>query len=101
MGGRGSNRLEPLGYPALAKLFARACDRAHMRVAWLTPHSLRHTHATRMWEAGMRELTLQRRLGHASPESTRMYTRISDRAVVDDYRRALGLGETGSSLSQP
>ncbi len=101
VGGRGSNRLEPLGYPALAKLFARACDRAHMRVAWLTPHSLRHTHATRMWEAGMRELTLQRRLGHASPESTRMYTRISDRAVVDDYRRALGLGETGRSPAQP
>lgn len=93
VGGRGAHRLEPLGYPALAKLFARACERAHIRVAWLTPHSLRHTHATRMWEAGMRELTLQKRLGHASPESTRTYTRISDRAVVDDYRRALGLGD--------
>jgi hypothetical protein len=67
VGGRGAHRLEPLGYPALAKLFARACERAHIRVAWLTPHSLRHTHATRMWEAGMRELTLQKRLGHASP----------------------------------
>lgn len=98
VGGRGANRLEPLGYPALAKLFARACERAQIRVAWLTPHSLRHTHATRMWEAGMRELTLQRRLGHASPESTRMYTRISDRAVVDDYRRALGLGESSASV---
>jgi len=39
----------------------------------------------------MRELTLQKRLGHASPESTRMYTKVSDRAVVADYRRALGL----------
>jgi integrase len=44
-----------------------------------------------MWDAGMRELTLQKRLGHASPESTRMYTKVSDRAVVADYRRALGL----------
>jgi len=25
-----------------------------------------------MWEAGMRELSLQQRLGHASPESTRI-----------------------------
>jgi integrase len=98
VGGNGAHRLEPLGYQALAKLFARACDRAHIRVAWMTPHSLRHTHATRMWDAGMRELTLQRRLGHASPESTRMYTRVSDRAVVEDYRRAMGLGnETGTS----
>jgi integrase len=40
----------------------------------------------------MRELTLQKRLGHASVESTRIYTRISDPEVVADYRRALGLG---------
>ncbi|MCA0215576.1 MAG: tyrosine-type recombinase/integrase [Proteobacteria bacterium] len=100
VGGHGSHRFEPLSYPALAKLFARACERAHIRVAWVTPHSLRHTHATRMWEAGMRELTLQKRLGHASPESTRMYTRISDQAVVDDYRKALGLGDPGVTSSQ-
>lgn len=57
----------------------------------MTPHALRHTHATRMWEAGMRELTLQKRLGHASPESTKIYTRVSDAVVVTEYRRALGL----------
>jgi len=38
----------------------------------------------------MRELTLQKRLGHASPESTRLYTRVSDSTVVAEYRRALG-----------
>jgi hypothetical protein len=43
-----------------------------------------------MWEGGMRELTLQHRLGYASPESTRFYPRISDAAVAADYQRALG-----------
>jgi len=43
-----------------------------------------------MFEQGMRELTLQKRLGHASPESTRIYTRVSDPIVVEEYRRALG-----------
>jgi integrase/recombinase XerD len=38
----------------------------------------------------MRELTLQKRLGHASPESTRIYTQVSDQEVVAEYRRALG-----------
>jgi integrase/recombinase XerD len=90
VGGRGQRRHEPLSYAALAKLFRRACARAGLREPWMTPHSLRHTHATRMWEGGMRELTLQKRLGHASVESTRVYTRISDPAVVADYRRALG-----------
>ena len=54
-----------------------------------TPHALRHTHATAMWEGGMRELALQKRLGHASPESTRIYTRVSDEQVLTDYQRAL------------
>jgi hypothetical protein len=40
----------------------------------------------------MRELTLQRRLGHPSPEATRVvYTRVSNLIVVAEYRRALGL----------
>jgi len=43
-----------------------------------------------MWEGGMRELALQKRLGHASPESTRVYTQVSDPIVVAEYRRALG-----------
>jgi integrase len=44
-----------------------------------------------MWEGGMRELALQKRLGHASPESTRIYTRVSDPQVVAEYRQALGM----------
>jgi len=89
VGGRGARRLEPLGYDALVRMFARACARGGIREPWVTPHALRHTHATRMWEGGMRELSLQKRLGHASPESTRIYTRVSDPEVVADYRRAL------------
>lgn len=90
VGGNKARRCEPLSYGALARLFARAATRAGIREPWVTPHALRHTHATRMWEAGMRELTLQRRLGHASVESTRLYTRVSDREVAADYLRALG-----------
>jgi integrase/recombinase XerD len=51
------------------------------------------THATRMFEQGMRELTLQKRLGHASPVSTQIYTQVSDPVVVEEYRRALGKEE--------
>ena len=90
VGGHGHRRHEPLSYAALVKLFRRACARAGLLEPCMTPHSLRHTHATRMWEGGMRELTLQKRLGHASVESTRVYTHISDPVVVADYRRALG-----------
>ena len=90
IGGGGQRRLEALSYDGLVKMFTRATTRAGIRTPWVTPHACRHTHATAMWEGGMRELTLQKRLGHASPESTRIYTRVSDPAVVADYNRALG-----------
>jgi integrase len=100
IGGRGARRLEALSYDGLVRMFSRACARAGVREPWVTPHALRHTHATRMWEGGMRELTLQKRLGHASPESTRLYTRVSDPAVVADYHRALDvLGRSAKETS--
>jgi len=90
VGGKGKNRNRPLSYHDLVKLFQRRCERLKIRTPWMTLHALRHTHATRMWEGGMRELALQKRLGHASPESTRLYTRVSDATVVAEYKRALG-----------
>lgn len=89
VGGKRANRCEPLGYDAVVRLFARHMEALGMRAPDKTPHALRHTHATAMWEGGMRELALQKRLGHASPESTAIYTRISDDAVLADYVRAL------------
>ncbi|BAH50598.1 tyrosine-type recombinase/integrase [Rhodococcus opacus] len=89
VGGRGGRRCVPLSYAALVRMFARRLEALGLRTVDKTPHALRHTHATVMWEAGMRELALQRRLGHASPESTRIYTRVSDIQVRDEYAAAL------------
>lgn len=89
VGGSGPRRGEPLSYHAVVRGFARRLDRLGIRAPDKTPHALRHTHATAMWESGMRELALQRRLGHASPESTRIYTRVSDEQVVAEYAAAL------------
>ncbi len=41
----------------------------------------------------MRELTLQKRLGHASPESSGICASVSDTTVVAEYLRALGRPE--------
>jgi integrase len=89
VGGTSERRCDPLSYQALARGFARRLDRLGIRTPEKTPHALRHTHATAMWEAGMRELALQRRLGHASPESMRIYTGVSDEQILADYDAAL------------
>jgi integrase len=54
-----------------------------------------------MWESGMRELTLQKRLGHASPESTRIYTRVPDREVLADYEAATAAIAARSNEGRP
>lgn len=89
VGRQGARRCDPISYGALARMFLRRLDTLGLRSPDITPHALRHTHATPMWEGGMRELALQRRLGHASPESTRVYTRVSDSQVRDEYASAL------------
>jgi integrase/recombinase XerD len=89
VGGSGSRRFEPLSYQAVVRGFARRLDRLGIRTPDKTPHALRHTHATAMWEGGMRELALQKRLGHASPESIRIYAGVLDEQVLADYDAAL------------
>ena len=63
VGGTGPQRLEPLSYAALVRLFSRRLDALGLRAPDKTPHALRHTHATAMWEGGMRELALMRQAG--------------------------------------
>lgn len=87
--GKGQSATNALTYAALSKMFRRRCVDAGLDEPWITPHALRHTHATWLWESGMRELALQKRLGHVSFESTRTYTRVSDAAMLEDYQRAL------------
>lgn len=84
----GKRRGEPLSDEAWQRLFRRHAERLGIKTPWLTPHALRHTHATAMSDAGMGEFALQKRLGHASPESTRIYTRISDERVKREYQQA-------------
>lgn len=44
----GAQRAEPLSYAGFVRAFSRAAERAGIREPWVTPHALRHTHATKM-----------------------------------------------------
>lgn len=56
-----------LTYPAVRKLFARLSSQIGF---WLTPHMLRHTHATSLIKSGWDAAFVQKRLGHAHVETT-------------------------------
>jgi site-specific recombinase XerD len=60
-----------------------------------TLHSLRHTFASELLNAGMRLECLQQLLGHSSIEMTRRYARLTDKTREQEYFRAMGKIEGG------
>jgi integrase len=56
----------------------------------VTPHSFRHGLATELVRRRVRESTVQTILGHASPQTTRIYVHKTAMDVADEYQDAFG-----------
>jgi integrase/recombinase XerD len=64
-----------------------------------TVHTLRHTFATELLNAGMRLECLQVLLGHRGIEETRRYARLTDKTREEDYFTAMSRIERGDNHS--
>jgi site-specific recombinase XerD len=60
-----------------------------------TVHSLRHTFASELLNAGMRREHLQKLMGHTSAEVTRRYARLTDKNRKEEYFKAMQKIERG------
>jgi integrase len=56
----------------------------------VTPHSFRHGLATELVRRRVRESTVQTILGHASPQTTRIYVHQAGREIAEEYQDAFG-----------
>ena len=78
------NNGEPMTQAAFRRMFAHANKHLDSSVA-LSPHILRHTYCTRLFEAGLDVKEIQYLMGHSTPEMTmRVYTHYSRRSRYDD-----------------
>ena len=71
----GKDRRQPLGATTVQKACRRACRAAGL--PRITPHTLRHCHATHLLEAGVDTRTIQAVLGHHRIGTTALYTHVS------------------------
>ncbi len=76
----------PLQKRQIQERFARYRDRAHLP-RHLTCHSLRHSIATHLLDAGVALEFVQDHLGHQSIRSTSIYARITDRHREAVFRK--------------
>lgn len=85
----------PLSYGAARIIFTRYLDKAGLSHKGYTLHSLRHTYATELLNAGMHLECLQPLLGHHSIEMARRYARLSDNTRREQYYKAMETIERG------
>jgi site-specific recombinase XerD len=90
--GQGS---QAMCYSSARSLFVRYLTKADLEGKGYTIHSLRHTFASELLNAGMRLEVLQQLMGHQDIEVTRRYARLTDRTREEEYFRAMAVIEKG------
>jgi integrase/recombinase XerD len=71
-------------------------EKAGITLKGYTVHTLRHTFATELLNAGMRLECLQVLMGHQCIEETRRYARLTDKTREEEYFRAMNKIERGN-----
>jgi site-specific recombinase XerD len=80
---------EKMSYSTARAIFQRYVGEAGLTGRGYSLHTLRHTFATELLNAGMRLECLQALLGHRSIEQTRRYARLTDKTRKEEYFRAM------------
>jgi len=82
-------------YSSARTVFTRYLRETELEHKGYTLHSLRHTCASELLNAGMRLECLQMLLGHRDIDMTRRYARLTDKSREEEYFNAMKIIEQG------
>jgi len=86
-----------LSYVIAWTIMKKAVRKAGLEQRGYSLHSLRHTFATNMLNAGLRLEVLQKLLGHLTIDITLQYARLSDISREEEYFKAMTVIEKGGN----
>jgi len=82
---KGQKRGQPMRYTAIQDLFKRLSNVIGRKI---TPHMMRHTHATELIQQGWDMALVQKRLGHLNIQTTiNIYTHLNSQDLKNALRK--------------
>lgn len=88
----------PMTYKGVSDLFGRLSKKTGVKV---TPHMLRHTHATELIADGWEPMLVQKRLGHSSVQTTiNTYVHVPPEKLTKAYKKYLDSRNTPDGKEQ-
>lgn len=76
----GEEEGKPYSATSIREFLKRSCKAAKI-TKHVTPHTLRHSYATHLLENGVDVRYIQELLGHSRPETTMIYTHVTERKI--------------------
>jgi site-specific recombinase XerD len=82
--GKGSTFINPKKYSASSiQVFVKKISKKAGILRTITPHTLRHSYATHLYEYGVNLRSIQVLLGHESSKTTEIYTHVSNVHIIN------------------